>query len=105
MKGVKMKIWIMTLLFTANMCNAGEVVSRDMYCDETTVINKILREKYQEIPVLIGKAGDLAESIMTLWTNSITESWTIVSTKEDFSCIVGVGEKLTVIDYKRKKNI
>lgn len=100
-----MKIWIMTLLFTANICSAGEVVTREMYCDETNTINKTLRDKYQEIPVLIGKTSDLAESIMTLWTNPVDNTWTIVSTKNDYSCIIGVGEKLTIIDYKRKKNI
>ncbi len=105
MKDVKMKFWITTLLFTATICNAGEVVTREMYCDETNKINNILRDKYQEIPVLIGKTSDLAESIMTLWTNPVDNTWTIVSTKNDYSCIIGVGEKLTVIDYKRKKNI
>ncbi len=104
MKDVKMKYWIISL-FIVNTCVAGELVTREMYCDETSTINKTLRDKYQEIPVLIGKTSDLAESIMTLWTNPVDNTWTIVSTKNDYSCIIGVGEKLTIIDYKRKKNI
>lgn len=84
---------------------AGELIPRDMYCDDTKIITEELRDKYSEIPVVIGKTDDVAGSLMTLWTNPINESWTIIATKGDYSCIIGTGEKLTVIDYKRKKNI
>ncbi len=84
---------------------AGEVVSRDMYCDDTKVIVAQLRDKYKEMPVIVGKVDDEAKSVMTIWMHPVEETWTIVATNKDYSCIIGVGEKLTVIDYKRKKNI
>ena len=105
MKDVKMKNWILLITFYAVTSTAGEIVEREMYCDDTAVLSKLLRDKYHEIPVLIGKASDEAGSIMTLWSNPVDESWTIVATKGDYSCVIGLGEKLTVIDYKRKKNI
>lgn len=84
---------------------AGEFIPREMFCDDTKIITKELRDKYKEIPVVVGKTDDVAGSLMTLWTNPATESWTIVATSGDYSCIIGTGEKLTVIDYKKRKNI
>ena len=104
-KDVTMKYWILSIALYAGTTAAGELATRDMYCDDTKTITKELKDKYNEIPVIIGKTDDVAGSLMTVWTNPVNESWTIVATKDDFSCIVGSGVKLTVIDYKRKKNI
>lgn len=104
-KDVIMKFWILLIALYAGTTFAGELATREMYCDDTKTITKDLRDKYNEIPVVIGKVDDVAGSLMTLWTNPNNESWTIVATKDDYSCIIGSGSKLTVIDYKRKKNI
>jgi hypothetical protein len=85
--------------------NAGELVSRDMLCDETKVLVKSLREKYQEMPVITGKVDDEAGSILTVWMNLTNESWTILATNKDYSCVIGVGQKLKVIEYNKKGTI
>ncbi len=100
-----MKLILLLITLYVGTVTAGEIVQRDMYCDDTKTITKELRDKYKEIPVVMGKVDDVTNSLMTIWTNPINESWTIVATNGDYSCIVGSGEKLTVIDYKRKKNI
>ena len=84
---------------------AGEVVQRDMFCADTKIIVKDLREKYNEIPVVTGKVDDEAKSLMTIWMNPVEETWTIVATNKDYSCIIGVGQKLKVIDYAKKKMV
>lgn len=103
MKGVIMKSWLLLIGLYASTSIAGELILRDMYCDDTKFIATELRDKYKEVPVISGKPNDIAGSTMTIWMNPITESWTIVTTKEDYSCIIGVGEKLKVINYERKK--
>jgi len=83
------------LLFYPLVANSQqEVITRDMYCDDTKTIVKTLRGKYKEIPLLIGQASDEASSIMTLWMNPNTKSWTITATKDDVSCVVGTGEQI-----------
>ena len=84
---------------------AGEVITRDMFCADTKLIVKDLKEKYKEIPVITGKADDEVQSLMTIWMNPVEETWTIVATNKDYSCIIGVGQKLKVIDYSKKKMI
>jgi len=84
---------------------AGEVVTRDMYCADTKLIVKDLRDKYKEMPVITGKTDDEAQSLMTIWMNPVDETWTIVATNKDYSCIIGVGQQLKVIDYAKKKMI
>ena len=95
---------LLPLLFLSSAF-AGEVVSSEMVCDETKVIVRMLRENFKEIPVITGKADDIAGSVMTIWTNPITDTWTIVATKDDYSCVIGVGSKFKVIDYAKKKTI
>lgn len=71
-----------------------EIVTREMVCNDTEIIVKTLRGKYKEIPLLIGQANDDASSVMTLWMNPETRSWTITATKDDFSCVIGMGEQI-----------
>lgn len=105
MKDVIMKYWTLLIALYAGTTTAGEFIPREMFCDDTKTITQELKDKYNEIPVVIGKTDDIAGSLMTLWTNPVSESWTIVATSGDYSCIIGTGEKLTVIDYKKRKNI
>lgn len=105
MKDARMKLWVLLTLLYATTSISGELISRDMYCDDTKTITQELRDKYKEIPVVAGKADDVAGSLMSLWTNPLNDTWTIVATKDDYSCIVGAGDKLKVIDYKRKKSV
>lgn len=98
------KLIIVSVMLGLNV-SASELVPTDMYCDKTEVIFDSLKKQYGEIPVLIGKAEDMAKSTMTFWTNSDTNTWSIVATKDETSCIIGVGDKLKIIDYKRKKSI
>lgn len=102
--GSILKKFAITVSLVTSHAFAGEIIPTEMLCDDTTAIVKQLNE-YGEIPVISGKATDEAGSIMTMWTNPQTETWSIVASKNDYSCIVGVGEKLKVIDYKKRKNI
>lgn len=103
MKLIGMRVLLVSCL-TLNAF-AGEVITRDMFCADTKIIVKDLKEKYKEIPVITGKADDEAQSLMTIWMNPVEETWTIVATNKDYSCIIGVGQKLKVIDYSKKKMI
>ena len=98
-----MKKWLLLIGLYASISTAGEMVPIEILCDDTKIISEELRDKYNEIPVVMGKTNDVAGTIMTLWTNPISNTWTIVATKNETSCIVGTGEKLRVIDYKKKR--
>lgn len=91
------------LLLTSLTCQAGELVQTEMYCDSTKEIGKTLLDTYGEIPVVTGIASDEAKSLFTIWTNNETKTWTLVATKDETSCIIGVGDKLKVVDYRSKK--
>lgn len=81
--------------------NAGEVLKFDAYCDNTDTIVKTLKENYKEAPLIVGKASDQAKSVMTIWTNPTTKSWTILATSEKISCVVGVGDDFTIISLRK----
>lgn len=100
-----MKKLLLALLFLPTFSIAGERITTQLYCDDTEAIVKSLKDTHHEEPFLLGIANDLAESLMTFWLNPVTKSWTILATKDNISCVVGVGNKIQVIPLKRKINI
>lgn len=99
-----MKIFALAIGCTILTSTAGEVETREMYCDETKTIAKSLKDTHKEMPVITGEASDEAGSLMTIWMNPESESWTILATNGDYSCVIGVGTKLKVIPYTKKKS-
>lgn len=79
--------------------NSMETVPTEAYCTSTKTLVSSLSEKYKERPFILGKTGDQAGSIMSLWINPTSKSWTIVATKDDISCVIGVGEDFKIIPY------
>jgi hypothetical protein len=68
-----------------------------MFCYDTDRLFKLLNSDYKELPLFMGNADDIAESTMSLWVSKNGNSWTIVSTKNDTSCVVGSGKNLQVV--------
>jgi hypothetical protein len=71
-------------------------VSTEIVCDETVKVTNFLLDKYKELPILIGDTSDMAGSKMSIWSNSQTKTWTIIATKKDVTCIIGVGDNLNI---------
>jgi hypothetical protein len=74
-------------------------------CYTSSEVFATLNQKYKEIPVAMGKIND--NTVMTLWSNPIVSSWTIVASniKESISCIVFGGAEFTVVPYKNSSKI
>ena len=71
-----------------------------LYCDDTKKIVGTLKQTFKEMPFAFGKTGDDAKSIMSLWINPTTKSWTIIATKRDVSCVIGIGNEFELFPYK-----
>jgi len=96
-----MKIFYLALaLFVLpSQAKEPETITYKALCDDTNkLVNKI--REHKETPIIIGKAFDQANSTMTLWINNKTKSWTLLATKNNMSCILGVGDNINVLPYK-----
>ena len=82
--------------------NASEIITTEIYCDKTSTITETLRKSYQEFPFGVGKANDVAGSIMSFWINPTTKSWTIISTKKEITCVIGTGQDFNLVPYNKK---
>ena len=82
-----------------------DTIETELPCYNTKELFKSIREKYKEMPLLIGKASDEARSTISVWMNPTDKNWTIVATKEDISCIVGVGTDIKLINYNMGTSI
>ena len=82
-----------------------ESITADMPCYNTKEIFKSLREKYKELPLMTGQVGDEANSVVSIWLNPVDNNWTILATKKDLTCVVGIGTDMKIISYKKGTNI
>lgn len=82
-----------------------EVVTIELPCYNTQELFKSLREKFKELPILSGKADDEAGSTMSVWLNPIDNDWTIIATKKDISCVVGLGTDMKIIPTRKGTSI
>lgn len=96
-----MKKFLLLLLFVSGHVSSkeAETLTFTALCDNTDKLVSKIKE-YKETPMIIGKAFDRANSTMTLWVNTKTGSWTLLSTKEKLSCIIGIGDNINVLPYK-----
>ena len=78
-----------------------ESISIDLPCYNTKEIFKSIREKYKELPFMTGQASDEANSIVSIWLNPVDNNWTILATKKDLTCVVGMGTNMKIIPYKK----
>lgn len=68
-------------------------------CYDTDKLFKTLNAEYQEFPFLIGDSDDIAKSMMTLWISKNGETWTLITSKDETSCVVGAGKNLKLLRY------
>ena len=82
-----------------------DTVETELPCYNTNEIFKSLKEKYKEVPLMTGRAGDFANSIISIWMNPVDTTWTIIATKKDITCIVGMGTDMQLVPHKKGPNI
>ena len=80
-------------------------ITAEIPCYNTTELFKSLKEKYKELPIMSGQATDEAKSTLSLWMNPIEKNWTIIATKKELSCVVGMGTDIKLINYKPGQSI
>lgn len=74
-------------------------------CFDTNELFAELKIKFKEIPIILGNVSDQAKSTMSLWINPVEETWTIISTKKDTSCVIGTGIDFKLVPYKKGADI
>lgn len=102
------KIYLIIGWLLATSCYAQETidtVETKLPCYNTEELFKSLKEKYKEFPFMTGRSGDFANSIVSIWMNPSDSSWTIVATKKDITCVVGMGTAMKIIPYYKGPNL
>ena len=82
-----------------------EYITTDIVCFETEKLIKQLRSSYREMPFIFGKTSDVAGTVMSIWFNPLTKTWTIVSTKDTVSCVIGYGIEMHLVPYPKGPKI
>ena len=82
-----------------------DTVETTLPCYDTDEIFKSLKEKYKEVPFMTGRAGDPANSIVTIWMHPVEATWTIMATKKDLTCVVGMGTDMKIMPLKKGPSV
>lgn len=95
---------IVPLAISSDEDNHGDdsdILTFEAPCYHTKTLFDTLKKNYKESPIIAGSTSDVAGSTMSLWMNPVENSWTIVATKDDLSCVIGVGSDFKVIQLRR----
>lgn len=83
------------MVFTGlHLSSQAQPVQLTVQCGSTESIITELTKDFKETPIIMGKATDNVNSVMSLWVNTSTGAWTLLSTKKETSCVLGVGTDL-----------
>ena len=74
-----------------------EYQQMDLICFDTNTLFKELRTNYEEVPFFYGETDDNIGSTMSFWLNKGGETWTIVVTKKELSCVIAMGKNLKLV--------
>lgn len=88
---------LLSVMTTAN-AQISETITTVMPCGETKLITDKLKNSYNENPIIIGIADDEVNSLMSLWANTKTGTWTLVASSQGLSCIIGTGKNLKIVE-------
>lgn len=93
-------LWIQTS--NAQEANKTEgVITFEAPCFDTNQLFAELKIKFKETPIIFGNVSDQVSSTMSLWINPIEETWTIISTKKDTSCVIGTGINFKLVPIRK----
>jgi len=90
---------------TSHSQKLENTITADMPCYNTKELFKSLREKYKELPFMTGQAEDEANSVVSIWMNPVDNNWTILATKKDLTCVIGMGTDMKIMPYKKGTSI
>ena len=76
---------------------AEEYRSFRVVCDKTETIVASLKEKYKELPIIAGRRLSSSKSTISVWGNPETETFTILDSLGDQSCVLAVGNDITIL--------
>jgi hypothetical protein len=68
-----------------------------LFCYDTDSLFSALRKDFDERPFFVGKANDVASSTMSFWVSKKGDTWSIIATIDDMSCVVGSGTNLQLL--------
>ena len=84
---------------------AEAVITYDAPCFDTNKLFAELKSKYKETPIIFGNVSDQAKSTMSFWINPKDETWSIISTKKDTSCVIGTGINFKLVPFIKGSDI
>jgi hypothetical protein len=92
----KLTLLLLLTFYTYNS-SAEEYRSFRVVCDKTETIMATLKEKYQELPIIAGSRLSNTRSTISVWGNPATETFTILDSFGDMSCVLAVGDNVSVL--------
>jgi hypothetical protein len=88
---------LLLLTFYSYNSSAEEYRSFRVVCDKTESIIASLKEKYKEIPIIAGSRLGSSKSTISVWGNPETETFTVLDSLGDMSCVLAVGNNISIL--------
>lgn len=88
------------ILLSLQVHSQSVTVQKPVICDKTELVIEALLKIWNEKPTWTARVPE-ENAMYTLFVNPTTSAWTLVQLNSTVACILGAGEKSTIIpDYK-----
>jgi len=85
------------MLLGATHSYAIEQRNLQVVCDKTSTILNSLQNSFKEIGIISGKGVGPTPHTLSVWGNPETNTFTILDTHGDTTCVLGVGEEIQIL--------
>ena len=100
-----MRKLLLILVFCTNSYAETFTTPLEAVCDDTQLVTKRLFNSFGEVPIIRGLTSDVSGTIMTMWINPKENTWTIIATKDNTTCVIGYGKDFKLLEYKTKPSV
>lgn len=95
---MRLLIPLIGILFASNVY-CQEITELPVVCYDTDKLFKTLKEKYQEVPVIVGLSNDVGGSTLTFWVSK-NDTYTVVVSVGEVSCVINTGTELKILQKR-----
>jgi len=92
-----MKFYAAILFLITASVQAEDIRSLRVQCDDTNTVMNTLKERFNEVPVVAGRSPNPLGSTISVWGNPLTNTFTILHTMGNTTCVLGVGDDFTIL--------
>ena len=83
---------VLVLAASSTVAAEPRTVNKSVICDDKIAVFRVIGEDFKELPVWQG-FNPIQRTELVLTVNPLNGAWTMIEYRDDWACIIAVGER------------